>query len=324
MFMVSLGKHMDIDSTIFLCEVRDAHLFGKVMFFIKVRSICREVYKKCKDRNVIIKVWNFCNSNEEMRQIDVLKEVINEFNSKDHVEEADKDRKMRLCDDKSSGEEEKNKENENTGCKNKENVQSVKTKSRKNVDARRIVGVIKLENYQKGDQILYGLQNLSDPDLDLLYYNLSGDLIDISNAITKLISEHNAIRRKKEAAFGENIKNKIERKIEDKHTVDESMNDTYNVALGKETYNVNVKVYEEWLYRIFDSKDKCLKNIVDEKESVESIANLADFSKLFGSVYQKKFNYFDKKLWSDTFYVNLCVFLVICLSNIYLVKRIFF
>lgn len=240
MLMVSLGKYMDIDSTIFLCEVRDAYLFEKEMFFIKVRSICREVYKKCKDRNVIIKVWNLCNSNEEMRQIDVLKEVIDEFNSKDHVEEADEDRKMRLCDDKSSGEEEKNKENENTGCKNKENVQSVKTKSRKKVDARRIVGVIKLENYQKGDQILYGLQNLSDPDLDLLYYNLSGDLIDISNAITKLISEHNAIRRKKEAAFGENIKNKIERKIEDKYTVDESMNDTYNVVLGKETYNVSL------------------------------------------------------------------------------------
>lgn len=84
------------------------------------------------------------------------------------------------------------------------------------------------------------------------------------------------------------------------------------------------KMNGEWLYRIFDSKDKCLENIVEKKECVESIANLADFSKLFGSVYQKKFNYFDKKLWSDTFYVNLCVFFVICLSNIYLVKRIFF
>ncbi|ELQ75429.1 putative Zinc finger, SWIM-type, Zinc finger, PMZ-type protein [Trachipleistophora hominis] len=231
MFMANLGKYMDVGSAVFLCEIRDAYLFEHETFFIKVRSICREVYRKCKDRNVVIKVWNFCNSNEELREIDVLREVIDEFNSKEHVE--DEDRKARQSDEKGSTEDDRNKENENAANKSR----ASKAKSKKKGGA---AGVIKLENYQKGDRILYGLQNLSEPDLDLLYYNLSGDLMDISNAITKLISEHNAARRKKDAAFGENIRNKIERKIEEKCAVDECANDTYNVTLGKETCNVSL------------------------------------------------------------------------------------
>lgn len=89
-------------------------------------------------------------------------------------------------------------------CEEKENVNLKKIKSE--VISDKFTRPISLENYKKGDQILYGLQNLSDPDLDILYYSISGNLIESVNVITKLLSDHNAVRRRREGVFGENIK----------------------------------------------------------------------------------------------------------------------
>ncbi|ELQ76811.1 Lysophosphatidic acid acyltransferase LPAAT [Trachipleistophora hominis] len=84
------------------------------------------------------------------------------------------------------------------------------------------------------------------------------------------------------------------------------------------------KMNGEWLHRIFDKKDKCLRGVVTRSTSVENITCLADFAKLFGGLYQKKFNYFGKTMWSNNFYLNLCAFFIICASNIYLLKKLFF
>lgn len=202
---------------VFLCELKDCFLLKNEIFFIKTRSICKEIYSRTKDRNLIVKVWDFCNSNTEYEEIPILNELINEYN----IEIGEN--KKEIID--------VNKENNPNFSKNY---------------------LISLKNYRRIDLTLFGLENLSDPDLDMLYFNFMGDTLEVTNIITKLISENNLSKRKKETSFGENIKSKINRKIDIQFNVEE-LADSHNVIIGSEVYNISLNdifctcgFFQEW------------------------------------------------------------------------------
>lgn len=228
-FFGYLGRYIDIGSTVFLCDLKDAYLFDKETYFIKVRSICREIYKKCRDRNMVVSVWNFCNSSTDQQEIDLLRETIHQFNSRVPESSETNNNMPNEASDET--------EHRNGMCYDKENNENVARSKEYRRSASTRMPAIKLSNYKKGDRMLYGLQNISDPDLDILYYNLTGDLIDITNTIVKLISEHNAQQRKEDMPYGENIKNKVERKIDVQYTITSAENGTYGVAIGNEVFS---------------------------------------------------------------------------------------
>lgn len=86
-------------------------------------------------------------------------------------------------------------------------------------------------------------------------------------------------------------------------------------------YKENIS--ENWLYKIFYKKDKVLQTIFETKTNIETIQGLAEFSNYFRDVFKKKFNYFDKKIWSSSFYVNICLFFCINILNIHIIRHIY-
>lgn len=79
-----------------------------------------------------------------------------------------------------------------------------------------------------------------------------------------------------------------------------------------------------WLYNIFHEKEEHLKKIVEIHEDFQKIENLEEFAGIISNLYKKKYNYFDKKMWSDAFYLNLLAFFVICAINTFILKKLLF
>lgn len=190
-----------------LIELKNAFLMKDASFFIKTRSICKATYDKCKNTNLIVKIWDIANSNCEYENIPELEGVLSEHGY--------------LID--------------------------------KNSEITEEYGNISLQNYRRSNQVLYGLENMSDPDLDLLYFNYSsGEVLEATNTVIKLVGDCATLRKKKENGFGENIKKKMNRSIEIQYTVEE-IADSHNVTIDGEIWNVSLNeifctcgYFQEW------------------------------------------------------------------------------
>lgn len=213
-----------------LIELKNVNLMTDHNYFIKTRTICKAVYDKYKNTNLIIKVWDIINSNCQYENVPELTDVLYEFTG------------INISDPKYFVES-SNLSNINQSNNLQNNITNNNIK-------------MLIFNFRRTSQVLYGLENRSDPDLDLLYFNYSsGEVYEAVNTVIKLISDCAVIRKKKENGFGENIKRVVNRQINLKYKIEE-LSDSHNVLIENESkWNVSLHenfctcgYFQEWGY----------------------------------------------------------------------------